>query len=99
MGLMSKNPRVRAKAIKRYTEGKGLIVGSIEAPRFYGTERRLPKLPIDERAAEAAKTAMNQLVRVEMPEDLDMTCFEEINPEGQAVGRIWVRREPIETIE
>lgn len=98
MGLMSNNPRVRSRAIKRYTEGKGLIVDSIEAPHFYGTDRRLPKPPIDERVAEATKTAMNQLVRVEVPEDLSMSCFEEINPEGEAVGRIWVRREPIETI-
>lgn len=107
MGLLSHRRSTREKAARRIREGKALIIPSAEGVRYFGSALRSPAertevVPptqvIDERAAQAAATSVNSLVRVELADELaeGMSCFEEIGLDGKVVGRIWVRREPIE---
>lgn len=101
MGLLSNRESSRAKAARRITDGNGFIVHSAEASRYYGADRPLPKPQIDERAAEAAKAASASLVHLELSEELSETwsCFEEVSPDGNITGRLWVRREPLDVPE
>lgn len=42
MGLLSRRQSEQKKTARRIASGGGFVVGSAEAPRFYGTDRPLP---------------------------------------------------------
>ncbi|MBA3758083.1 hypothetical protein H0X10_00400 [Candidatus Saccharibacteria bacterium] len=60
----------------------------LDFPNRLSLER--PRTPLD---SELSTTESNTWTRVKLDDGMDsMSCFEEQSPQGEVLGRVWVRR-------